>query len=786
MAAALDEVIVTARKRPEAVSTVPLHIDTLDAQELGAGGPFDAASIAARFPGLGHEAQFSAAGGVPTLRGLSQPTVAGDNVGIFVDGVYQVDRRNADVDLLDVERVELTRGPQSTLFGHSTFAGALHYVSRLPDAQRRVGAALEVGSDRWRTLQGFVSGAISEQWAARFAAVRRTADGSQPRVRSSGEIGGFERNQYALTIMRMPQADAAWQAKVQIRHGDSRAQHPAVYALAGSDYNCGSFDGAARLWSYYCGEAPIVEEFQISDGLPESRGELSQIALQLAAPIGDARFESDTSAYRSQSSSVRDFDAGASGDLYGVCTLGRNCPVAGRPPALLDRTVRVNQVQVQEPLAREWSQEFRLRHEADDTAWLLGATWFETRERNEQRLGASNEGLAANEQLTAWLPGAPQLAGPLSQLNRARVEDPSRLQQLQTLAISKRRTAALFGMYAGSVAARTRLRFEWRYTVETLAVDSVVANFVPSFGRAIPSQTFRDFTPRLSIDWRLDDAWLLYASVSKGSRSGGVNLVPNLLPNEQTFRPEFNWTSEAGAKFIGEGWLRAAEATIYHVDWRDTQILGFSSTPGITNLITVNTAGVRSRGAELSARLAPVAWLTADLSASYVDARFRSGSDDPGASAFCGLSSTSVTSTFCTLGAPRRAGTNGPSLVPWLDGNFVSRTPKLSWAAVFTASTSAQADFGQWSLQIGANGQGDMFERGIEALRFGSRTLVGANLRLTRANWTAELWGSNLADERYIRSSFSRQPQFFPTQPRPIDMIYGDRRRFGLLLRWQR
>jgi iron complex outermembrane recepter protein len=785
-ASVLDEVIVTARKHPEAVGTVPLHVDTLDAQTLSAGGPFDAASIAARFPGLGYEAQFSASGGVPTLRGLSQPTVAGDNVGIFVDGVYQVDRRNADIDLLDIERVELTRGPQSTLFGHSTFAGALHYVSRLPDAERRIGAAVDVGSDGWRAVQGFIGGAIHEHWAARFAAAHRSAAGNQPRARDSGEIGGFDRSQFALSLVRLPPDDGAWQAKLLLRHGQGRAHHPAVHALTGADYNCGALDVGSRQWSYHCGDAPLVDRFAISGQLPASRGELSQVALQMAWRIGDAWLESDTSAYRSHSASVRDFDASTGGDLYGVCTLGRSCPVPGRPPALLDRTVRINQVQVQEPLAREWSQELRLRRDAEQRDWLLGATRFETRERNEQRLGAANKGLAANEQLTAWLPGAPQLVGPVSQLNRARVDDPAALQQLQTLAFSTRRTLALFGAYGSSLTARTRLRLEWRYTVERLAVDSALANFTPSFGRSIPAQTFRDFTPRFSLDARPTDAWLLYASVSKGSRSGGVNLVPNLLPAEQSFRSEFNWTADAGAKFSGDGWLRKAEATLYHIDWRDTQILGFSATPGITNLITVNTAGVRSRGAELSAQLVPKAWLAADLSMSYVDARFRPGSDDPGASAFCGLSGASVTSNFCTLGAPRRAGAAGPSLVPWLDGNVVSRTPQLSWAALFTAYLRTPNDPGQWSVQIGATGQGAMFERGIEALRFGERTLVSATLRLAREPWTAEFWCTNLTDERYIRSSFSRQPQFFPTQPRPIDMIYGDRRRFGLSLRWQR
>src|SRR4029079_11434279 len=80
------------------------------------------------------ESLWGGSGSAPVLRGLSQPSTAGDNVGVFVDDVYQSNRSALDVEMLDFDRVEIIRGPQNTLFGRSTFAGAIRYVSAPPTA----------------------------------------------------------------------------------------------------------------------------------------------------------------------------------------------------------------------------------------------------------------------------------------------------------------------------------------------------------------------------------------------------------------------------------------------------------------------------------------------------------------------------------------------------------------------------------------------------------------------------------------------------------------------------
>src|SRR5690606_33042068 len=128
----LEPVTVTARKRSEPYRAVPLAIDVLDRERLIAASAADLSALARIAPGLYFESLWGGLGSAPVLRGQAQPNAAGDNVGVFVDGVYQAERTAVDSAVLDLERVEVVRGPQSALFGRSTFAGAIHYVPRAP------------------------------------------------------------------------------------------------------------------------------------------------------------------------------------------------------------------------------------------------------------------------------------------------------------------------------------------------------------------------------------------------------------------------------------------------------------------------------------------------------------------------------------------------------------------------------------------------------------------------------------------------------------------------------
>lgn len=785
---ALNDVVVTARRLEERAWDLPLAIDVFTTGALRDSGTASLGGMAGHSPGFSFEPQFGASGGAATLRGQSQPTANGDNVAVFVDGVYQANRSVIDLELLDVERVELIRGPQSSLFGHSAFAGALHVVSRKPTRELSRGWTLEAGSDGWRGTQAFASGPIgSSGWLGRVAASYRRADGTNDDAYNGGSLGGFTRQAIVATIMRDAASAGGWTGSLSARIGSNTAAHPAVASLHGADFNCGSQDPASGLWSYYCGRAPTTRTFDLSDGLPDSTSNVAQMSIRFAVPFGGTRLELDSSAYSARARVIRDFDASSAGQIYGVCVFNQSClGTAGQPP-LVDRFAYVDQVLVQRPDAREISHELRLRS-ADPGVldWLAGLVYFDTWERSLTGIGAERGLLAADERLVAVLPGSPEVAGPVSRINRALVDDPATTQVEQTRSDLHGRTLAAYAVLDWRPTGRLALRSELRGTWERLKLDSVTANFLPSFGKAIPAQRFQDVTPRFSAGYSWNESMRTYLSAAKGSRSGGVNPLPGLIAEEQTFAPESNWTYEAGLKLASRGVVSELRATAYYIDWRDTQIRGFSTTPGIPNLITLNTAGVITGGVEASLTLRPAPWLRADFDYSRVDAEFRRGSEDPSAGEICGLSASSSTSTFCTIGPPRSPSPNSPSLVPWLDGKVPDRVPRTSWHGALIVAPQPRVSAWQLMFRADLSHQDAMYDRGVNAFRFGARTLLDARLRASRGPWSVELWARNLTDDHYIRSVTSRQAQFFPTSPRPLDFIYGDGRRVGVTFHYAR
>ena len=173
-----ETIIVTARRQDERFADVPLSVDVVDRDAIGPAGVESLQSLAMRLPGLSFEAAWGGANSFPVLRGQSQPSIAGDNVGMFVDGVYQASRSALDVVPLDLERIEVVHGPQSALFGHSSFAGLIHYVPALPTEDLLVKMSADAGTDAYYGVSGTISGPIDANFKGRLAASWRQADGT--------------------------------------------------------------------------------------------------------------------------------------------------------------------------------------------------------------------------------------------------------------------------------------------------------------------------------------------------------------------------------------------------------------------------------------------------------------------------------------------------------------------------------------------------------------------------------------------------------------------------------
>jgi iron complex outermembrane receptor protein len=779
-----QSIVVTARRSDERAMEVPLNIASIPASDMGAGAVADLQSLAARVPGLTFEAIWGGANSYPIMRGQSQPSVAGDSVGMFIDGVYQTDRDAIDAEPLDLQRIEVVFGPQSALFGHSSFAGLVHYVPALPTEQWMALGSTDAGTDGLLGVKAALSGPLGGTFKLRFAGSWRKSQGTWNNPAApSQHLGNRETFALAGTIATR---DSAGPLSVRLsgRYGESRSGQPAMTSFDYRTYNCGGRDLASGVWSYLCGVAPVPDQSSgLSAGVPDSWTWSGQIALHLSLDLVGVQLRSDTSYYAAKADTFRDFDGSATGELYGVCIVGISCPSSGNAGGSVFRLQTVNIVQRHTMPAREIAQEFRVVSEGNRRiAWSLGAAAFWTRQglRTNFAFGAERGNLAGSERFTSLVLANPARVGALAAINAALADDPNASQTVQSDVVEWRRTLALFATADWKLAPRLSLRGEVRANWERVSIDSRIGNFAASFGKALPARSFFDLTPRFSAEFRPSASWLIYASQARGSRSGGINATPNLIAQEQTFEPETNWTSELGVKFQGRGLLRSMQLTGFHIDWRDTQILGLSTSPGVNALVTRNTQGVKTWGMELAASLQPRPWLGIDFALAYSDPRFKPGSEDPGSTVFCGVAAGNPTSTFCTI---RPSLFNPGQLVPDIAGNLLLRASKLTWAGSLTIAPQGKAFHGT-VLRVGANFQDNVFDRAVNGASYGRRTLLDARLTLPLGRFSIELWGTNLTGQRYFRVAAGRQPQLYTGQPRPLDLILGDGRRLGVTLRF--
>src|SRR5277367_3377383 len=203
----LDEIVITARKIAEPLSSVPLAIQVISRQEIERSGIDGLLSLSGQVPGLYIEPMWGGGNASPTMRGQAHPgDVGAETVGIFIDGVLQANDAGDDAAMFDLERIEVIKGPQSALYGDSTFAGAINLVSRRPTETLEREIRAESGSDAYHSLFGAISGPVGPPGLlGRISATWRDFDGTGINVASPGRnLGGYRDWGSALSLEYTP------------------------------------------------------------------------------------------------------------------------------------------------------------------------------------------------------------------------------------------------------------------------------------------------------------------------------------------------------------------------------------------------------------------------------------------------------------------------------------------------------------------------------------------------------------------------------------------------------
>lgn len=616
----IEEVIVTAQKREQNLQAVGVSVTALGADALANGGVTDISRLELLSPGVTYG--FIGTDAKVAIRGANSNNTFGDNssiAGAFMDGVYMPRAAQQRLGFFDVERIEVLKGPQGTLYGRNTFAGAINIYTRAPNVDEvEMGADVTLARfDRART-ELFANAPISDSFAVRVAGVFETSDGHIRNIGPGRNLGIDDQRSYRVSALWLPTDTVEVIARYTSL--DEGGTSPGIFAaeglcapkngsnltdMLGTEVDCRNPAlGAAGPDSAF--DRPWVVNYDVDNFRDVSS---DQFTLEVNVDWDAFSLKSITSF--TDFSSAYDFD----GDFS---------PNPGYP-YFWDEDVE------------SFTQELVLNSASGGPfEWTAGA-YFSTDElflgfsqfRTATYDPGSETGMdAMGNVLAAFGPTA--LIDPFSGGNFSDFED---FGGIDTDTIGLFAQVEWFLTDEFSVTAGIRYNEEDKNRFRTngdsgFAAGDAPYDFVQFQGQNRPrnlysftdprvelgGETFDDVTWRLGFNWNLSEESLVFANVSTGFLSGGLN------SNGTSFEQQESEAYELGYK---SRWLDNRlqfNASLYRNEFTNltTQVLT-EVMPGVFITETLNGGEQETNGLELELTWLPVDQMTIVAHASFMD-----------------------------------------------------------------------------------------------------------------------------------------------------------------------
>jgi iron complex outermembrane recepter protein len=577
---ATGEIVVTARRTEERLQRVPASVSAFNERALDRIQAQDTTGLQGAVPNLNIvQGRGSSNATNIYIRGIGQPDALqtfDPAVGVYVDDVYLSRIRGNQLDLLDVDRIEVLRGPQGTLYGKNTIGGAIKYVTRKPGQDFRADGSVTVGSFDQLETKGAVSGPVSDTLSLGFAFIRSKHDGYV----------------HDPVLDRRYNDKNSWGTRGALAFTPSsavRVDLTADYSHDNDALNVGrpvnnlvTFSGTTLVVDDPVGSGPYHWKGRTTPGLPNStKTRHYGFAGTVAVDVTDALTLKSITAYRRlKTDDFIDIDATQFevGDVF----VG----------------VRQNQL----------SQEFQGTYTSDRLSAVAGLYYLK-------------ENIASHQEAFA-----DDLLGPLF-LNSGflRTIDDT----LHT------RSYAAYANASYTIVPKVRFSAGVRWTKETkdyFRTTSTFFSLLPAFNStfvfAPPKGKWNDVSPMASLDWQATPTTMLYARVAKGFQSGGFNGRANDPTSATRYDPEKVWSYETGFKTTILNQLRL-NGDIFYNDYRDFQArVSGNATDPVTGLpeavlSVINAGKLNIKGAELEASWTPLDGLLLDTQIGYLDAKYK-------------------------------------------------------------------------------------------------------------------------------------------------------------------
>jgi len=752
----IQEVVVVAQKREQYARDVPVAISVFDSNDIRDSGMETLVKLTDLHPSVSFETAQSFQRSSLKIRGIG--TIGNTRsfegaVGVFVDGAYRPRSGMVLSDLLDIDRIEVLRGPQSTLYGKNTVAGSISLYSARPGFDALYGdLEVRAGNLDYIGFKGSVNAPVTDSLAFRFAGSLDERDGTFVSPDNGDSYDTVDRYGFKAQMLFEPQDDLRLHIVADRSESDAHCCWGSAISVNGPTTPL--IDVYSSLNGLTLVQAPDAERTraQSLNTLPGEKIEDSGVVATIDWDLGGKSLKSVTSV-RDWTHSQIDADADFVGaDLF---TLWEPASIKVR--------------------SQELSLTIPLR-ESDDL--LVGVYFAEEEYRSTRYVENGSDAdnylnalISAAEGSLACLPPVIALdclfpTGVSALLDDGEFSSEYYYQDGTTLA------AFAHGTFA--ISDTVRIVSGLRYSEEdkdggvdnlfwydsAIARAALAAAGVPDDGTprngldligTVYSPSFADATGQdevsgtFSVQYSPGDSLMFFAGYHRGYKAGGINLFrEGVVTNATTYKPEFAESVELGLK--GSYWRNRGrfDLSVFDTDFTDLQINFFSG----LDFRTENTGKSRTRGLEIDTQVRLTDSLEFALAVTHLDSKFLE--------------------------------IRNPSIA-YLIGRDTPRAP--DWASVmsldYDRSLTANLDlFARFMLAYtGAHYVGSEVP-GEE--KVGGYSIYDASLgiRSNEGNWELVAWCSNCTDKTYRTIYFNTT-----FQPGTYSSYLNLPRRYGLTLR---
>ena len=572
----LEEVIVTAEKKAASMQDTPISIAVFGREQIENLRVQDITDLGSFVPNMQQTPHpSSSTSPLITIRGIgsSDNQITQDpSVAIYVDGVYVARNQGMAVDVAELERVEVLRGPQGTLYGRNATGGAINFITRKPSRDAvEFDATLTAGNRD--ALEGKIAANIpvGENFAGRLSFMARQQDGPVRNAGTGEDTFGAEDRQAMRADLRWLPTEAL-DVRCTFDRSEIAGTSPYIAYTPRLPGSPAFADPPTRPSS----SSPAVSDFRPND--IAINGHSLTVDWKLSPGVA---LKSISSYRELDDATYQDFMSGRAGPTD--------------PAALISSTAMSHD---------QWSQEFQLLGSAfsDRLEYLLGLYYFE---EEADGLGKAHIPASGVDSLT------------FSDIH------------------NKAFAAYVQGTYTPRVLQdRLGITLGGRWSRDTreagLTQQVAFQGFVISESSATGDDTFTDFNPSLVVAYDVNDSANVYAKVVEGYKSGGYNVrASSVAAFERGFGPEQVLSYELGLK--SEWWARRLRlnAAAFYTDFDDMQVT-LANVANPTTADTLNAGTAIIQGAEIDVTAQLTNNLMVALGYGYLDVDYKKIIDEAG------------------------------------------------------------------------------------------------------------------------------------------------------------